>query len=527
MNTSLGATKDHSLFWTATFWLRLLLAFFVPFAALAHVGSPNVFFEGMAGSYPVRVTVRPPGVIPGLAEISVRVQAGKADRVTALPVHWNAGRKGAPPPDEAGLVRGETNLYSAELWFMKGGAESVEVEITGDRGQASVIVPVNAVAYRRLQMPAFLGWLLALLGIVLVSLAVNIIGGAIRQSILAPGLDPDDGGRWRFRLGTTLATVGLLGLIWLGKRWWDAEDSDFRNNRLYKAATMTAETRKENSRPVLRLTREEMRNSYPLVPDHGKLMHLFLVREPSLDAFAHLHPVKLSKQSFEVLLPPLPPGQYRAYADVTYESGYADTLVAAFDLSAASAENQDAMPRTTDPDDSWLVGPAPGLGSGDGERTVSLANDCTVTWLRSGPPTVNDETNLRFAVRDAAGNPAKLEPYMGMLGHAAVRRENGSVFAHIHPAGTISMASQQLFELRAEGKAPMKLDVRAEDPVCRLPTVEESQAVWLRKGATAGENVVSFPYEFPQPGRYRIWVQVKVNGQVLTGAFDVQVKDQS
>ncbi|HKS38599.1 MAG TPA: hypothetical protein VJW76_15510, partial [Verrucomicrobiae bacterium] len=76
---------------------------------------------------------------------------------------------------------------------MKGGAESVEVEITGDRGQASVIVPVNAVAFRRLEMPAFLGWLLALLGVVLVSLAVNIIGGAIRQSILAPGLDPDAG----------------------------------------------------------------------------------------------------------------------------------------------------------------------------------------------------------------------------------------------------------------------------------------------------------------------------------------------
>ncbi|HKS38600.1 MAG TPA: hypothetical protein VJW76_15515 [Verrucomicrobiae bacterium] len=76
-----------------------LVLIFLPFTALAHVGSPNVFFEGMAGSYPVRVTIRPPGVIPGLAEISVRVQAGKADRVTALPVHWNAGRKGAPPPD--------------------------------------------------------------------------------------------------------------------------------------------------------------------------------------------------------------------------------------------------------------------------------------------------------------------------------------------------------------------------------------------------------------------------------------------
>jgi hypothetical protein len=27
----------------------------------AHVGSPNVFYEGNAGPYPVRVVVRPPG----------------------------------------------------------------------------------------------------------------------------------------------------------------------------------------------------------------------------------------------------------------------------------------------------------------------------------------------------------------------------------------------------------------------------------------------------------------------------------
>jgi hypothetical protein len=44
----------------------------------AHVGSPNVFFDGMAGAYAVRVIVRPPQVIPGLAEITVRITGADA-----------------------------------------------------------------------------------------------------------------------------------------------------------------------------------------------------------------------------------------------------------------------------------------------------------------------------------------------------------------------------------------------------------------------------------------------------------------
>ena len=92
--------------------MRIGPAFFVLgycLVAEAHIGSPNVFVEDKAGEYPVRVVVRPPNVVPGLAEITVRVQE-PVQRVIVLPVFWKAGREGAPPPDVARRVRGETNM---------------------------------------------------------------------------------------------------------------------------------------------------------------------------------------------------------------------------------------------------------------------------------------------------------------------------------------------------------------------------------------------------------------------------------
>ena len=36
---------------------------------------------------------------------------------------------------------------------------------------------------------------------------------------------------------------------------------------------------------------------------------------------------------------------------------------------------------------------------------------------------------------------------------------------------------------------------------------------------------VTFPYGFPKPGPYRVFVQMKRAGQVVTGAFSVRVEN--
>ena len=55
------------------------------------------------------------------------------------------------------------------------------------------------------------------------------------------------------------------------------------------------------------------------------------------------------------------------------------------------------------------------------------------------------EINLNFQMLDFNDKPSALEPYIQMGGHGAVLSNDASTFIHIHPIGTISMASQELF----------------------------------------------------------------------------------
>jgi len=54
--------------------------------AFAHVGSPDVYFESDAGPYHLLVTVNPPLMIPGVAEVQIRVTSGIVDSITITPI---------------------------------------------------------------------------------------------------------------------------------------------------------------------------------------------------------------------------------------------------------------------------------------------------------------------------------------------------------------------------------------------------------------------------------------------------------
>ncbi len=476
----------------------LLLLVLAAVPVQAHVGSPNVFFDGAAGPYPVRVIVRPPAVIPGLAEVTVRLRDGRrVDGITVQPVQYKAGFKGAPPPDAAVQVPGAPDTWSAELWLMRGSSYTVRVAVQGPAGPGEALVPVTAVPMKVLGMDKGLGTVLVFLGLFLFVGAVSIVGAAVRESVLPPGEEADDQRRTRARV-LSIAAAALFALaVWGARNWWTSVDGEARQG-IFKPFRVKASVLLDGGRPALALRIQDERRAEwsPLMPDHGKLMHLFLIREPELDAFAHLHPVMKDPDHFQVALPSIPAGTYRVYADVIHESGFPQTLVDTVKIP----EGTGGPPR--DPDDSWCVSDP--LGPKEATHVeVSPLEDGNAMYWGPKPLVAGRETELRFEVRRPDGRPVTLEPYMGMASHAVISKDDGKVFVHLHPMGTVSMAAQQAFAAKEKE--------------------EEGKGAPVTMPAMSSGGTISFPYEFPRPGHYRLWVQVKTGGKVQTGVFDAEV----
>jgi hypothetical protein len=113
-------------------------------------------------------------------------------------------------------------------------------------------------------------------------------------------------------------------------------------------------------------------------------------------------------------------------------------------------------------------------------------------------------------VEDAGAEPAQdLELYMGMPGHAEFMRDDFQVFAHVHPSGSAPMAALSIAQSQVNGG-----DASGTQGMAGMHAMHSSGL----------PHEVSFPYGFPQPGQYRVFVQVKRAGKVETGIFDARVE---
>jgi hypothetical protein len=250
-------------------------------------------------------------------------------------------------------------------------------------------------------------------------------------------------------------------------------------------------------------------------------MHLFLIRQGDTDAFAHLHPIQKEAREYQAALPPLPAGSYKIYCDLTFaETGLSSTATNTIELPAPPATGNSTTLKA-DTDDSWTIYPEAAANTADSDRsTYQIPNGPRVTWLAHPPLRAHRDAALRFEIADPADRAVPLQPYMGMISHAAVCSYDGAIFDHLHPGGNFSMGSYQFFQEKLAWNNPGQ-----SDPNCGLtvsPANEKDRQNIIGDHGPA-RPIISLPYEFPAPGKYHVWVQFKTEGQIYTAVFEAEV----
>ncbi len=530
--------------------ITFILLLFFTITTQAHVGSAGVVFEGQAGKYALQVYVQPPDVIPGTAKVTILADGADISHVGISPIYFWFGDEGTPRSDEALPVKGETNRFEGQIWLMNSGATSVQVEIEGARGKGKLIVPVSATSTARRTMPAGLGWILAALGIFLIGVLTTIFGASVSDSLQPVG-EKASTKTIRKRITGSLVGAIICGLLlWIGNNWWNSETEKYKKN-MFKPYTSITKIVDGNT---LKLTVDsntvyERWLSY-VIPDHGKLMHLFLVRKGSMDAFAHLHPVRIDTLNFAATLPNLPVGKYYVFADVMRFNGFQYTITDSVEIKTP-VKNSSNIAKIGDSDDTYVITNAINAKKTNlpdqniticgtpGVRT-KLQDGSSIIWEEkpNKPLLAGQVYDLKFSILSPEGKQAELQPYLGMMGHAAIVKDDGSVYIHLHPTGTVSTTAINVMEKRIGETTPTPVLLppmvfkdsvdKVLSKIAVMTEVERDQFLMPSMNHTQNTKehhggMVKFPYVFPTAGNYRIWLQIRINGKILTGAFDANV----
>src|SRR5271154_6960464 len=360
----------------------------------AHVGNPDVYFQGTAGPYHLIITIRTPQMIPGTADVEILSATPGISKITVVPLYIvGPGAKYPPVGDLLAQSIEDPQYFSGKIWLMESGSWQVRVQVEGAQGAGELAVPVPAAARRTLPMQKSLGILLFALMSLLVVAIISIVGAARREATLAPGEFPSGErsrrGRWMM-LGTA---VLVFGVLYFGNWWWNSEAGDTARKMIYKPPPLDVSL-EPGGRLLLKMGESAWHRTRPetvmttLMPDHGHLMHLFLLREPGMDRFYHLHPQLVLPEpglhphrepSFETELPATPAGRYQVFADVVRESGFPDTMVAEIDLPdipgvALTGDNSAATSTPLAADAPQANSNGDPSGSSGANRTVGKVN---------------------------------------------------------------------------------------------------------------------------------------------------------
>lgn len=205
---------------------------------------------------------------------------------------------------------------------------------------------------------------------------------------------------------------------------------------------------------------------HELAYTHTKQMHLMAI-DPSLEDYHHIHPEPIGIDgNYEFTFSPTMPGAYRFFTEVVPLVSRRQVLA----VSTAEVSGEGLKPTFTEPTRVYVK---------DGLRfeLVGFPKD-----LETG-----QDYRFELEVTTAEGEPAKLETVMGAKAHMVAFDEALRGFAHMHPEASLGVSSA---------------------------------------GFTAVEpdETLGFAFNVPNPGWYRLFAQIQLNGEPVYGRFDCWVE---
>jgi len=390
------------------------------------------------------------------------------------------------------------------------------------------------------------------LALLLVGIMTTIIGASTGDSLLKVGESENNSTKKRRIVGSTIGASFCGLLLFGGNMWWNAETADYQRN-IYRPYTATSRISLRDGQRILNFKIDSIsvkgRSMSFIIPDHGKLMHMFLVKVGSMEVFAHLHPSRKDTLNFEALLPNMPAGKYLIFADVLRYHSLQNTITDTVVIPQTPKVN--VMPTLKgDSDDTFVL--TNGLGveyklqenlgmtiCGTAGVKTKLQDGSSIVWEEKPNQKLiaGKVYDLKFSVLAPDGKPAELQTYLGMMGHVAVIKDDASVYIHLHPNGTYSSTAVQVLQKRIDETSNKRPNMNngkqfrdsVDNILAKLQTMTEAERDKLLMGNMKHENdghhsgQVTFPYAFPKPGHYRVWLQIKREGKILTGVFDANV----
>ena len=339
--------------------MRKIVLFIIVFLqadlVFAHVGNSNITLEGMAGPYHVLVNIKPPDVIPGTATLTVFTNNTPGMQIEARPIYFYSGENGAPSADALTAVPQSPGQYTGILWLMNNGSASIELTISGPSGKGKILIPVVAISTTAQSLPASTKYMLIGLGIFLFILMITIVGASVSEGITKSGATVAAGSKRAKRIGFIIATLLCSVLVYGGGKWWrsvEKKTSQFVFKPMHASYHLNVKDGKNELSLTIDTANSQRTGWLPyVIPDHGKIMHFFIISLPDMNVFAHLHPVRTGPVNFEINIPKIPQGKYLAYADIVYNSGFVETIKDTLTINQQLLDQIKSDSTISDPDD--------------------------------------------------------------------------------------------------------------------------------------------------------------------------------